>query len=209
MKGMMRTRLGGKKGFTLIEIIGVLAVISILAAILAPKVFEVIAEAKSTRASAEIQVYSAAVAKWYKDVGSLVPLNSTSGAPNAVDDDAWHNQLISNGGVTLLGWGKWLGPYIDGTPVASVGDVATIRNHDGSATVPAVSNDTFDLNGDGASNTGAGTRVIYLHLTGVTSLDFNRVENVLDSGVGGTANTSGRVKWNTGTNVMRIYLAHN
>jgi prepilin-type N-terminal cleavage/methylation domain-containing protein len=57
------------KGFTLIEMVVVLAVVAILAAILTPTIARNIQDAKLTRATNEAQVIGAAIASFYKDVG--------------------------------------------------------------------------------------------------------------------------------------------
>ncbi|MGE5341504.1 MAG: prepilin-type N-terminal cleavage/methylation domain-containing protein [Candidatus Omnitrophota bacterium] len=64
----MRTK-RNKNGFTLIEMVVVLAVISVLAAILFPTLAKHISDSKLTRATNECQVITAAVMMLYKDTG--------------------------------------------------------------------------------------------------------------------------------------------
>ncbi|MCZ6798929.1 MAG: prepilin-type N-terminal cleavage/methylation domain-containing protein, partial [Nitrospirae bacterium] len=64
----------GECGFTLIEMIGVLAVIAILAALVLPKVFDVIAESRVNAIAASVKTYETSMAKYYGDLGSLLPL---------------------------------------------------------------------------------------------------------------------------------------
>jgi prepilin-type N-terminal cleavage/methylation domain-containing protein len=112
------------KGFTLIEMVVVLAVVAILAAILTPTIARNIQDAKLTRATNEAQVIGAAIASFYKDVGrwpsadgsaatlteSLALLHGSAGddpaattGGNAWDKDTaadttdtFENQLIEN-----------------------------------------------------------------------------------------------------------------
>ncbi len=56
-------------GFTLVEMVVVLAVVAILAAILVPTVAKNINDAKIARAGNEAQVIGAAIASFYKDLG--------------------------------------------------------------------------------------------------------------------------------------------
>jgi len=59
----------GEKGFTLLEIIVVLAVIGALAAILSPVVFRYIDDANRARAQADTRTIAAAIQQMYKDTG--------------------------------------------------------------------------------------------------------------------------------------------
>ncbi len=76
----------GKRGFTLIEMVVVLAVVAILAAILVPTIEKNIQDAKIARAKNEVQVVGAAMASFYKDLG-IWPMYSdaTTSPPTAVD----------------------------------------------------------------------------------------------------------------------------
>jgi prepilin-type N-terminal cleavage/methylation domain-containing protein len=56
-------------GFTLIEMVVVLAVVAILAAILTPTIAKNINDAKIARANNEVQVIAAAIGSFYKDLG--------------------------------------------------------------------------------------------------------------------------------------------
>jgi len=57
------------RGFTLIEMVVVLAVVAILAAILTPTIAKNINDAKIARANNEVQVIAAAIGSFYKDIG--------------------------------------------------------------------------------------------------------------------------------------------
>lgn len=59
----------GNRGFTLIEVIVVAAIIAILAGILVPMIFNQIDEAKVTRATAECKTISTAIMAFRKDTG--------------------------------------------------------------------------------------------------------------------------------------------
>ena len=65
----MRTVIRNQKGFTLLEIIVVLAVLGALAAMLTPVVFRYIDDANRTRAQGDTQTIAAAVQQMYKDTG--------------------------------------------------------------------------------------------------------------------------------------------
>jgi len=73
-----------KRGFTLIEMVVVLAVVAILAAILTPTVARNIKASKVTRTTNEVQVIAAAIASLYKDTGYW-PYTNTNGPRGGVD----------------------------------------------------------------------------------------------------------------------------
>lgn len=85
----MAKRWGGQKGFTLMEIIVVLAVIAALAAILTPVVFRYIDDAKKGQAQADVNAISAAIQQMYKDTGRWAFYKSgTSKLTHTAADDA-------------------------------------------------------------------------------------------------------------------------
>ena len=72
--------LGHSQGFTLVEMIGVLAIIAILIALLLPKIFNLIASSNARSLAAAIRTYETAIVKYYADVGTVYPLNA-AGVP--------------------------------------------------------------------------------------------------------------------------------
>jgi prepilin-type N-terminal cleavage/methylation domain-containing protein len=70
------------KGFTLIEMVVVLAVIAILAAILFPTIAKHITDSKITRATNEGQVVTAAIMMLYKDTGKWPATFQEPSTPN-------------------------------------------------------------------------------------------------------------------------------
>lgn len=71
-----------RKGFTLIEMVVVLAVIAILAAILFPTIAKHISDSQITRATNECQVITAAVMMLYKDTGKWPSTFQEPTSPN-------------------------------------------------------------------------------------------------------------------------------
>jgi len=78
--------MNNNKGFTLIEMVVVLAVVAILAAILVPTVAKNIEDARFTRAVNETQVIGAAIASFYKDLGRWPTANgAAANLPDALN----------------------------------------------------------------------------------------------------------------------------
>ena len=129
------------RGFTLIEMVVVLAVVAILAAILTPTIAKNINDAKIARANNEAQVVASAMGSFFKDVGRWPTKqnarsaadyyhflygdgNDMGGASAWVSDntrDTFANHLARNtpGGTTnanriypTTGELRWRGPYI-------------------------------------------------------------------------------------------------
>ncbi|MBI3400883.1 MAG: prepilin-type N-terminal cleavage/methylation domain-containing protein [Acidobacteria bacterium] len=88
-----------QKGFTLLEIIVVLAVIGALAAMLAPVVFRYIDDAKRTQAQSDVNTIASAIQQMYKDTGRWAFYNNGTGKlPYTSGTDA--SLLTSNGACT-------------------------------------------------------------------------------------------------------------
>ncbi len=194
-----------KSGFTLIEMIGVIAIIAILAAFITPKVFQAIQDSKVTRFAGEINGFKTAVTNWYKDIGTLRSLDAAGVSQNAADI-SFHTQLITNGGVVAGLWAQWDGPYIDS--VNSDFGTLTIRTQNGSgAGAPnATGGNSFDLDDDG-TNDMAGRRVVAIRVVGVNTGDALKLDGIIDKGLTvGSRATSGRVKYNGNGTTVTIYL---
>jgi len=69
-----------EKGFTLIEVVVVVAVIAILAAVLTPYITKYIDDSKIAKARNEAQVIGGALTNFYKDVGDWPNHNPATGA---------------------------------------------------------------------------------------------------------------------------------
>ncbi len=199
-------------GFTLIEMIGVLAVIAILAAMVAPKIFKVISDSRVTRMAGDIRGLSSGVADWYKDLRTLNPLDA-NGVIAAANNTAWQTQLETSGGVVLGLWARWQGPYIE--PVSgltSIGAVPSIENCAAAGANAAAGNCTSISFDDNTSNdVAAGRRIVWLTLTGVAAADFDALDAIMDPGMATATNAiRGKVKYAAGGGgVMRVYLASN
>lgn len=215
-----------EQGFTLIEMIGVLAIIAILMALLLPKVFQLIASSNARSMAAAVRTYETAVTSYFADVGAVYPLNVT-GVPTAEATGLSTAPLSLAARLTLdmsdplnTGANQWVrfrGPYAEKLNSAnSPGIGATLLMPTGPAVALAAAttgtNIGWDLKGDdGNSDLATGAQVAYLQITGVTVGDAEEIDGIIDPGVGATAaerQLRGRVKYDTATSQLFIYLAH-
>ncbi len=134
----MRKR--NEKGFTLIEVVVVVAVIAILAAVLTPYITKYIDDSKIAKARNEVQVIAAAVTNAYKDLGrwpnrntaatdygglytgATAPAAAFFGAATGWAAPAQFNSLdthlVTNGHTyPATGDTRWAGPYAATLPV--------------------------------------------------------------------------------------------
>jgi prepilin-type N-terminal cleavage/methylation domain-containing protein len=135
----MRKR--NEKGFTLIEVVVVVAVIAILAAVLTPYITKYIDDSKIAKARNEVQVIAAAVTNAYKDLGrwpnrinaatdygglytgATTPAAAFFGAATGwtAAGAGWNSldtHLVTNGHTyPATGDTKWAGPYATTLPV--------------------------------------------------------------------------------------------
>ena len=107
----MKQPIGNKKGFTLIEVIVVIAVVAILAAILTPTISRNIEDSKISRTKNEVQVLAAAIASLYKDVGSW-PYTNADGPSGGIDRLLGNSSSVPTGtgpsaGAQAARWGTY------------------------------------------------------------------------------------------------------
>lgn len=183
------------KGFTLIEIIGVMAVIAILASMATPRIFDAIEDSKVTALIQQANSLKTTVADFYADTGVW---------PRHIPTQANENlhQLMINknrAGNPINGWD---GPYMDqelNNPVVG----------DGYQEVMVSSNAVFtcDLDGNGVQD---GTFIIY-RIDGVSDSIAQKVSQAMDkdgsvlTGDGAWQN-AGRVRRPTRGNQNRLLI---
>ncbi len=101
----------GKKGFTLIEVIVVIAVVAILAAILTPTIAKQIQDSRISRARNEVLVIGAAIADLHKDTGwwPYTNANGPSGRVRRIlgDPTTVPTGVASGAGTYAVRWGNY------------------------------------------------------------------------------------------------------
>lgn len=105
-KAMRRTQGGGRSGFTLIEMVIVVAIISVVAGIIVPAAGAVIRRAKVSRTGVDLRAIRTATIQAFDDMGT-VPSDGSMGG----------NPLIKNSFYIKNDWGfsGWNGPYYEGS----------------------------------------------------------------------------------------------
>ncbi len=214
-------------GFTLIEMIGVLAVVAVLVALIIPKVFDIIASSKIDALAAALKTYETAVTKYYVDIGSVLPLNA-SGTPQTENNGNSGTARSMAARLTLSSsdplntgaglWSKFNGPYLEKFETSSPAGLGTnmyipARAAVSYGTAVTGNNLGWDLKGDdGNSDLGSGSNVVYFRLTGLGEDDFLELDRIIDADIGGTDAEKvlrGRAKWHSGSSgTLYLYLAH-
>jgi prepilin-type N-terminal cleavage/methylation domain-containing protein len=201
------------QGFTLIEMIGVLAVIAILAALLVPKVFSAISDARVNNAAVNCETVKTAIADHYGKYGSLlVDGSATTPAAFAVTDDRakYFDMLLVKEGLLDKPFSVKIGDGTTNTLVEAVA-ISSLTSMDGSST------SGFALDG-GSANMVQGTTLIRAVITGVAPADAQALSQRIDgpsmssSTVTG-GDLKGRVMYaapagSASTTTVYVYLTH-
>ena len=212
-------------GFTLIEMIGVLAVMAVLVSLLLPRVFEIMAESKANALVAAVKTYQTAIVDYYSDIGSILPLN-VAGVPAAENSGNSNNSRSLPARLTLdqsdplnIGtnsWTKFKGPYLakfSSTTPPGLGTAVRMpaRTPQAYGTATTGGNRAWDFTDDGNSDIPSATNVVYVVFSDISIQDFERIDAILDKGFGSSTaerQLRGRVKYDTSTSEMMIYLMH-
>jgi prepilin-type N-terminal cleavage/methylation domain-containing protein len=158
--------------FTLIELIGVIAIIAILAAFLIPRIIEVIRDASVSQTIAAVNNVRSASAAYMSKNGSF-PVGAN-----------FDTNLVA-------------GSFLDKPFTSKLGTAPDIKVVAGNSATAA--NDGYwDLNSTGAgSNTTSADTVVVAVVTGVSARDAKKLQEMIDSDTtwdGVSADTKGKVK---------------
>jgi len=207
---MMTRDLSRKRhAFTLIEMIGVLAVIAILASLLVPKIFESINNAHMSQTVLSCQTIKTAVLEHYAKYLSLASSNG-------------NNLTFAGGGgnnpQVLLAEGlidKPFSPMIGTTSTVQVVDISQVNQNKplGGA---------YDLDGDGNVDVLGANYLVEAVIYGATQADARAINDVIDGAAlgelvhprGQAVDEVGRVVYNNGSGPnsavfeVHIYITH-
>jgi len=161
-----------EQGFSLIELIGVLAVIAILAAMVAPKVFDVIEDAKVSTLVDNVKQLTTASSKFYKDTG-MRPTH------NPGDANGVNHQLIRNDAKIA----NWKGPYLDEEMQSPFATSTSYYLMSGAQ--------AFDIDGDGTSDY---ANAMYVAVDGLNADQALAVSTAIDNDAAGKWYATGKVR---------------
>lgn len=204
--------------FTLIEIIGVVAVIAILAAVLTPRVVSVIARGKVNATAQSLGSLKSATADYIGKNGS-VPIRAGTGATNAAVAAGRFDADLITGGFTEKLFACSIGNQtFDSSALTGRVHVRTLTSASAAAvTTPTatVGGDNFNLDRDTATaDFTAGQVVVTAFVPGVAIADAIALNKILDGddNVGTGADITGRCMYSAAavdnTVTVYVYVAH-
>jgi len=202
------------RGFTLVEMIGVLAVIAILAGMLIPKIFEAI---RNSRINATLEAYNtlkAAVLENYAKWGRFAYGHDINDTQNSQTTAATQQYTGSSFDYILFKEGRIDARAADKIPLSTSGgtdnvyvNVVAGKGNNGSG---------YDLDGDGTAETANAAYTVELIIKSVAVQDAQDLSLRLDGKELSandltTTDTKGRVEYGTITDKktdVYIYIAH-
>ena len=181
--------------FTLIEMVGVLAVIALLAAILVPKVFSAINNARYSNTVSSLNAVKTAAVDYFGKYGRFGEIGGAKFSTTS--SNAWDKVLVAEN-------------FLERPFDTRLGDTPTIKVVTSSGTTPGTGN-CFALNGVNAIPDGS--TVVVATIANVLAVDAwelsKRVDGEALSATNSTsACTLGRVTYPAGGGTVTIYLVH-
>ncbi len=204
--------------FTLIEIIGVVAVIAILAAVLTPRVISVIARGKVNAAAQSLGSLKSATTDYLTKNGSLPTRDGTGTTNGAVATGRFDADLVT-GGFTEKLFACSIGTQtFDSSALSGRVHIRSLAaTSSGTVTAPTatVGGVNFDL--DRSTSTAdftSGQMVVAAFIPGVAIADAIAMNKILDGddNTGTSADSTGRCMYSAAavdnTVTLYVYIAH-
>lgn len=200
-------RRSSKQGFTLVEMIGVLAIIAVLASLLLPRIFAAINDARVTSAALAINSVRSASMTYFGKYGRFGDVNGVAitdlTTPAATN---WAQEVLLRGG------------FLERAFETKISDSSFLylTNCVTAGTDPTGANDAYDFdNLPPVNNASGGRYVLQAVLDNVALEDARELNRKLEGdslGDGGSpVDNKGQVKYNfTGSQsgTVKVYIAH-
>ncbi|MHB1308450.1 MAG: type II secretion system protein [Limisphaerales bacterium] len=213
----IQKRTNSKQGFTLIEMIGVLAIIAILASLLIPKVFQAINDSRVNNSATAVNTMKAAAAehygKWGKFCKDAIGTGLTATIENWDQDVLFAEQRVDRPFIVKIGDGA---TGATGTRIRAV-DISALT----STSVPNTTAGAYNLDGNTPDNDVTGAWLVEAVITKVAAQDAVDLNARIDGGSTnlGTAtlgslteaDSKGRVRYAapaSGVTDVSVYLTH-
>jgi len=211
------------QAFTLVEMIGVLAIIAILASLLIPRVFQAIGDSKISNSASTCNSIKAAVNEYYGKYGLIAGPKGValtlSGTPATAED--WDlTTLVAEGFAekpfsVRIGNGK-MGSATGGSRLRVIDISANTTNTAAADAAGDLAKGAYNLDGASTTNDISGALLVEAVIEEVDSQDAKDFNDRIDgANLGATnltsADQSGRVKYTApsgGKTSVRVYLAH-
>lgn len=196
-----------ERGFTLIEVLVVLALLAALVAIVSPTLFNQLDRGDSTQVAGDLTSVGSAIKSFRVDVSPVFPGDAEDlvTAIEAGTDEDVEGTTYNSGQAN-----RWSGPYLEveftqGTDPAASGTVAFGTGFSGDVLADFW---VFNSASTATQNTDAGPSNttgdwVAVRIDGLTAAEFDAIDEVVDGEIGQGA---GRFQWD-GTNTIAYYLA--
>jgi prepilin-type N-terminal cleavage/methylation domain-containing protein len=196
------------RGFTLIEMVGVLAVIAVLAALLIPRIFAAINESRLNNAAVSYNTVKSAAMMYFGKYGKFAGVNGGTLATAAMTN--WDTSVLLAEGLVEKPFAVKMGA---GSFVQVVDSSALLIS-----TTPTGANAAYNLSGAGTNEAASSQYVVEAIITSVPIQDAYDLNKRIDgdSATLGATNVlaqdlSGRVKYaapTAGATDVHVYIAH-
>ena len=106
MRGLTKCRRHGERGFTLVELLVVITIITLIMGIVGPRVLNYLTESKAKAAKIQIESFSSALDLYYLDLGRYPTTNEGLGALTQGNNaPGWNGPYLRGGVVPNDPWG--------------------------------------------------------------------------------------------------------
>jgi prepilin-type N-terminal cleavage/methylation domain-containing protein len=216
-------RIRKEQAFTLVEMIGVLAIIAILASLLIPRVFQAIGDSKISNSASTANSIKAAVNEYYGKYGLIAGPKGValtlSGSPGTAED--WDlTTLVAEGFAekpfsVRIGNGK-IGSANNGSRLRVINIAGNTTNSAPADAAADLANGAYNLDGTSTTNDISGALLVEAVIEEVDAQDAKDFNDRIDGPNLGSltltnADQAGRVKYIAPTNgktSVRVYIAH-